>query len=86
MKCKADPDYLFMIVHGTEEYGKQKLKEDLESNPAWSSLRAVKEKRMVFLPSDFVNSPGLKIDQTFEYRCPMQARHERKLARTGGRA
>ncbi|GAA3400680.1 ABC transporter substrate-binding protein [Paenibacillus hodogayensis] len=64
---EADPEYLFMIVHGTEEYGRQKLKDDLESNPAWASLRAVKEKRMVFLPSDFVNSPGLKVDQTFEY-------------------
>ncbi|OUQ87029.1 hypothetical protein B5G50_17550 [Brevibacillus brevis] len=56
-----------MVVYGTEEYGRQKLKDDLESNPAWASFRAVKEKRMVFLPSDFVNSPGLKIDQTFEY-------------------
>lgn len=64
---EADPDYLFMVVYGTEEYGRQKLKDELESNPAWASLRAVKEKRMVFLPSDFVNSPGLKIDQTFEY-------------------
>ncbi|WP_282942887.1 ABC transporter substrate-binding protein [Paenibacillus sp. RC67] len=63
----ADPDYLFMIVHGTEEYGRQKLKDDLENNPAWASLRAVKDKKMIFLPSDFVNSPGLKIDQTFEY-------------------
>lgn len=64
---EADPDYLFMIVYGTEEYGRQKLKDDLESNPAWASLQAVKGKRVEFLPSDFVNSPGLKIDQIFEY-------------------
>lgn len=64
---EADPEYLFMIVYGTEEYGRQKIKDDFESNPAWASLRAVKENRMVFLPSDFVNSPGLKIDQLFEY-------------------
>ncbi|MDK8181099.1 ABC transporter substrate-binding protein [Paenibacillus sp. UMB4589-SE434] len=61
---EADPDYLFVIAYGTEEYGKAKLKEDLGNNPAWASLRAVKENKLFILPADFVNSPGLKIDQT----------------------
>ncbi|MFC5406074.1 ABC transporter substrate-binding protein [Cohnella soli] len=64
---EADPDYLFLIVHGTEEYGRKQLKEELEQNPAWASLRAVKEKRMVFLPADFVNVPGLHVDRAFAH-------------------
>ncbi|SDT54114.1 iron complex transport system substrate-binding protein [Paenibacillaceae bacterium GAS479] len=64
---KADPDFIFLEVHGTEEDGKKKLEEDMKSNPAWSSLRAVKEDRLSFLPSDFVNNPGLNIDQPFSY-------------------
>ncbi|SDE41644.1 iron complex transport system substrate-binding protein [Paenibacillus sp. UNCCL117] len=64
---EADPDYLFISVHGTEQFGHQKLRNDLESNPAWASLRAVKEGRMMFLPAEFVNPEGLNIDRTFEY-------------------
>lgn len=36
---ELDPDFLFFTVHGTEDYGKEKLKSDLESNPAWKTLR-----------------------------------------------
>nr|WP_285891279.1 ABC transporter substrate-binding protein [Paenibacillus pasadenensis] len=63
----ADPDYLFLVVHGTEEAGRKKLKEDMESNPAWSSLRAVKNGKLAFLPSEFVNNPGLELDRPFFY-------------------
>jgi iron complex transport system substrate-binding protein len=64
---EADPDYLFMIVHGAEEYEKKKLNDDMKSNPAWASLRAVKENRLFFLPSDFEKTPGLNLDSWFEY-------------------
>jgi len=64
---EADPDYLFISVHGTEKFGREKLRSDLESNPAWASLRAVKDGNMAFLPSEFVNPPGLNVDRTFEY-------------------
>ncbi|GGG85808.1 ABC transporter substrate-binding protein [Paenibacillus radicis (ex Gao et al. 2016)] len=63
----ADPDYIFLVVHGTEEEGKERLKEDMEKNPAWSSLRAVKEGKLSFLPADFVNNPGLDMDRPFSY-------------------
>ncbi|UUZ83925.1 ABC transporter substrate-binding protein [Paenibacillus sp. P26] len=64
---EADPDYLFIAVHGSEEFGRKKLKEDLESNPAWASIRAVKENRLVFLPSEFEKTPNLGIDSWFAY-------------------
>lgn len=63
---EADPDYLFMVVHGTEEFGKQKMKEDMESNPAWSSLRAVKENKLIMLPDDVERTPALHLDESFE--------------------
>ncbi|TXK85004.1 ABC transporter substrate-binding protein [Paenibacillus sp. N3.4] len=65
---ELDPEYLFFIVHGTEEYGKEKLTSDLESNPAWRSLKAVKEKKIYFLPSElFVSNPGFNYDQSLSY-------------------
>ncbi|MFD0695608.1 ABC transporter substrate-binding protein [Paenibacillus sp. GCM10027628] len=63
---ETNPDYLFMTVHGTEEFGRKKLKDDMESNPAWASLRAVKEKKIYFLPSDIEKTPGLNLDTSFE--------------------
>ncbi|WP_199618201.1 ABC transporter substrate-binding protein [Paenibacillus alkalitolerans] len=62
----ADPEYMFMMVHGTEELGRKKLKEDMESNPAWSSLRAVMDDKLHFLPSTIENAPGLHIDADFK--------------------
>ncbi|RTE10996.1 ABC transporter substrate-binding protein [Paenibacillus whitsoniae] len=66
--AQLDPDYLFFIVHGTEAYGKEKLKTDIASNPAWGSLRAVKENKIYFLPSQlFVTNPGLQFDESLSY-------------------
>ncbi|WP_158082114.1 ABC transporter substrate-binding protein [Paenibacillus ferrarius] len=65
---ELDPDFLFFSVHGTEDYGKEKLKTDLESNPAWKTLRAVQENKIYFLPSSlFVTNPGLNFDQSLSY-------------------
>ncbi|MNI05828.1 Fe(3+)-citrate-binding protein YfmC precursor [compost metagenome] len=65
---EQDPDLIFLVAHGTEEFGKQKLKSDLENNPAWASLRAVKEKKLFFLPSSlFVTPPGLQVNKSLEH-------------------
>ncbi|WP_171687599.1 ABC transporter substrate-binding protein [Paenibacillus planticolens] len=65
---ELDPDFVFFLVHGTEDYGKEKLKSDIESNPAWKTLRAVKENKIYFLPSSlFVTNPGFHFDQSLSY-------------------
>ncbi|NEW05680.1 ABC transporter substrate-binding protein [Paenibacillus sp. SYP-B3998] len=65
---ELDPDYVFFIVHGTEEYGKEKLNSEIANNPAWRTLRAVKENKIYFLPSQlFVANPGLNFDQSLSY-------------------
>lgn len=65
---ELNPEYLFFVVHGTDEEGQQTLKANLQSNPAWLTLKAVKENNFQFLPSSlFVNNPGLALDRSFEY-------------------
>ncbi|ANS74424.1 hypothetical protein AWM70_07390 [Paenibacillus yonginensis] len=65
---EQDPDYLFLIIHGSRATGEKKIKTDMESNPAWSSLKAVKEKHVVIVPSSlFLTNPGLKYDESMTY-------------------
>ncbi|UQZ81546.1 Fe(3+)-citrate-binding protein YfmC precursor [Paenibacillus konkukensis] len=65
---ELDPDYIFIVIHGSKDTGERKIKSDLQSNPAWSSLRAVKEGRMIIAPSSlFLTNPGLKLDESVLY-------------------
>ena len=42
----ADPDYIFVVLQGSDAAdAQQTLEQTLLSNPAWSSLRAVQEGR-----------------------------------------
>lgn len=50
---EEDPDFIFVQTMGSnmdEVY--ERIKNDVESNPAWSSLSAVKNDRYIFLPKD----------------------------------
>jgi iron complex transport system substrate-binding protein len=63
----AQPDYIFMVIHGAQEPGKKKIQEDLEKNPAWASLTAVKEKKAMVIPADkFLTNPGFSYDASME--------------------
>ncbi|WP_149096390.1 ABC transporter substrate-binding protein [Paenibacillus terrae] len=65
---ELNPDYLFIVVHGTDEDGQRMIESQLENNPAWSSLQAVKSDRLhVLPPSKFVTNPGLKVSESVEY-------------------
>lgn len=65
---ELNPDYVFILIHGAREDGEEKIKSDLASQPAWSSLRAVKEKRMAILPSDLLlSNPGFRLNESVEY-------------------
>lgn len=53
MILEEDPDYIFLEVMGSDvEAVKEKIKTDIQSNPAWSSLSAVKNDRYIVLPKD----------------------------------
>lgn len=62
------PDYIFIVIHGSEEKGMERIKEELEQNPAWASLQAVKEKRAHVLPANqFLSNPGFAYEESMEY-------------------
>lgn len=65
---ELDPDYVFILIHGAKDDGEKKIQSDLSSQPAWASLRAVKEKRMAVLPSDLLlSNPGFRLNESVEY-------------------
>lgn len=50
---EKNPDFIFVQVMGSDQSKIfDKLKKDIESNPAWSSLKAVKEGKYIFLPKE----------------------------------
>lgn len=50
---EEDPDYIFVQTSGSDiEKIQERLVKDVESNPAWSSLSAVKNGRYIVLPKD----------------------------------
>lgn len=50
---EEDPDFIFVQTTGNDmEKVKARMKEDVESNPAWSSLSAVKGDKYIVLPKD----------------------------------
>lgn len=50
---EEDPDFIFVQTTGSDlDVVYDKLKQDVESNPAWASLKAVQNDRYIFLPKD----------------------------------
>lgn len=50
---EEDPDFIFLQIMGSDvDAVKEKLKTEVESNPAWSSLTAVKNDRYIILDKD----------------------------------
>jgi len=50
---EEDPDFIFVQTMGSDEAKViERIKADAESNPAWASLKAVKNDRYIFLPKD----------------------------------
>ena len=50
---EEDPDFIFVQTSGSDlDKVRERMKEDVESNPAWSSLSAVKNDRYIILPKD----------------------------------
>lgn len=63
-----DPDYVLVVTMGQSKEIEKRLKADVESNPAWATLRAVKENRVLFLPPElFLLHPGIRMPEAVEY-------------------
>ncbi len=65
---ESDPDMIFVVTMGDAAEVGKRMQADVASNPAWSSLRAVRDKKVAFLPSDlFLLNPGLRLPEAAEY-------------------
>lgn len=65
---EKDPDMIFITTMGETAEIDKRLKADVESNPAWRSLRAVREGKIHFLPSElFLVNPVLRFDESVLY-------------------
>lgn len=66
---EADPDYIFVIPMGNDDAAAVKnLQENVESNPAWSSLTAVQNQRYILLPKDqFLYKPNVRWADSYSY-------------------
>jgi iron complex transport system substrate-binding protein len=59
---EASPDVILIMTHGNSEEVQQGFLREMESNPAWSSIAAVKDKRIHVLPAGlFGTNPGSKV-------------------------
>ncbi|WP_256760230.1 ABC transporter substrate-binding protein [Cohnella sp. WQ 127256] len=57
----ADPDVIYLITHGDPVEVKASFKKELENNPAWKNLGAVKSGQFEVLPNElFAANPGLR--------------------------
>lgn len=59
--ARENPDVIFIIVHGPTETLESKMRRDLQENPAWADVSAVKKGRVYVLPYDlFAVNPGIR--------------------------
>ena len=65
---QEDPDFIFVQTIGTDmEKIRERLKDDVESNPAWASLTAVKENRYIVLSKDlYLYKPNDRYPEAYE--------------------
>lgn len=65
---EEDPDFIFVQITGSDkEKVLERLKKDVENNPAWSSLTAVKEDRYIFLPKElYMYKPNHRYAEAYE--------------------
>lgn len=59
--ARENPSVIFIIVHGPVETLEPKMRRDLQENPAWADVDAVKNGRVYVLPYDlFAVNPGIR--------------------------
>lgn len=65
---EADPEVIFLVTPGPPELAKESLNEEIEKNPAWKSVTAVKNDHIVQLPNTlFGANPGAKVVESLDY-------------------
>lgn len=64
---EQDPDYIFITTMGDEDKALISLENSLTSDPAWSTLTAIEEDRMIFLAKDLYHyKPNARWAKAYE--------------------
>lgn len=64
---EKDPEVIFVVTMGDLAEIKKRMLVDVEANPAWNSLSAVKNKQVFFLPQElFLLNPGIRYPLAFQ--------------------
>lgn len=64
---QQNPDVIFVTSMGKMETIKKSMMDNVESNPAWQTLPAVKAQKVFFLPQEmFLLSPGIHYPEAVE--------------------
>ncbi len=65
---QADPDYIFVTTMGDEEKAIAYLDDQIERNPAWQGLSAIRNGHYIILPKDlFHYKPNNRWGESYEY-------------------
>ena len=65
---RSDPDFIFALAMGSEDAAEEYLRLNVENNPAWSGLSAVKNGNYHLLPKDlFHYKPNERWAESYEY-------------------
>jgi iron complex transport system substrate-binding protein len=64
---EKNPDFIFVQTMGNAAEATERIKKDVEENPAWGYLTAVKEGRYIYLPKDlFLFKPNERYAEAYE--------------------
>ncbi|MBQ9635108.1 MAG: ABC transporter substrate-binding protein [Acidaminococcaceae bacterium] len=65
---EKDPDIIFITSMGAKDKIEKRLKADVQGNPAYAALTAVKNNKVFILPEElFLLTPGLRYPEAVEY-------------------
>lgn len=65
---EANPDVIYLITHGDPNSVKKAFEGEMMKNEAWKNLDAVKQNRVVILPTGlFGSNPGTKVTEAMDF-------------------
>ena len=65
--AEQNPDIIFVTSMGQIDEIKANMQKNIDTNPAWQSIGAIKNKKLYYLPQDlFLLSPGLRYPEAVE--------------------
>jgi len=65
---EQDPELIFVVTMGQVSDIEKRMRADVETSPAWATLRAVKDGNIVFLPQElFQLQPGTRMPEAVEH-------------------